>query len=55
MEVVGNSIVYFGGQECYDAFEVAANEVERLLNIGRFISPNQIYLIIFIIFLNQEA
>jgi pimeloyl-ACP methyl ester carboxylesterase len=35
MEVVGNSIVYFGGQACYDAFEVAANEVERYLNLGR--------------------
>lgn len=34
MEVVAQSLVYFSGQECYNAFETAANEVARLASQG---------------------
>jgi hypothetical protein len=34
MEVVGNSIKYFSGDSCYNAFEKAANQVASLMNEG---------------------
>lgn len=34
MEVVGEAMLYFGGQECYDSFEEAANMVTKLANEG---------------------
>lgn len=34
MDVVGEAMLYFGGQECYDAFEKAANHVSKLAGDG---------------------
>ena len=34
MEVVAQSLVYFSGQSCYDAVEVAANTIHDMYNAG---------------------
>lgn len=34
MEVVGRSLIYYGGQVCYDAFEEAVNEIASLASQG---------------------
>ena len=34
MEVVAQSLVYFSGQSCYDAVEIAANTVHDMYNSG---------------------
>ncbi len=31
MDVVAQSLIYFSGQSCYNAFELAANKVSELL------------------------
>jgi len=35
MEVVGQSLVHFGGQACYDAFESAADTVQSMVDSGK--------------------
>lgn len=34
MDVVGQSLIYFGGQSCYNAVETAANEIANMYNQG---------------------
>jgi hypothetical protein len=36
MDVVGQSIIYFSGQSCYNAFESAANSVAELAKAGNY-------------------